>query len=442
MCQTIIQAADPRGITANTRIIQNDAAHARPNSAGGRKDATMAATDNHRTRSFIGQLGDRVGKHNSVRPIHRHCSFPPSDPAILARLTIFTYRPYREPCKSACQCGEGKGEMNHQRNLDRDRFLALHRQMLRIRALEETALRGLKDGLVLGAIHPSIGQEAIAAGVAGQLRRDDILLSTHRGHGHTLAKGADPEAMMRELFGRQGGNCGGKGGSMHIADFSVGMLGANGVVGANIIIGTGAAHAISLHGDDRVVACFFGDGATNRGPFLEGLNWAAVFDLPVLFICEDNGFAATTRTEDLTAGPGPAARAAAFGIQSETIDGNDITAVVEAAERIIAEVRATRRPAFLHAKTYRLTGHTGADPATYRTAEEVAQAWTNDPISRSEALLAASGVSAETFGDMASAVAAEMEQVFQSARAAPWPEVGDALTDVLDARQTGAEASA
>lgn len=331
--------------------------------------------------------------------------------------------------------------MNNQRNLDRDRFLTLHREMLRIRALEETALRGLKDGLVLGAIHPSIGQEAIAAGVAGQLLRDDILLSTHRGHGHTLAKGADPEAMMRELFGRQGGNCGGKGGSMHIADFSVGMLGANGVVGANIIIATGAAHAISLHGDDRVVACFFGDGATNRGPFLEGLNWAAVFDLPVLFICEDNGFAATTRTEDLTAGPGPAARAEAFGVAAETIDGNDITAVVEAADRLIAQVRRERRPAFLHARTYRLTGHTGADPATYRTAAEVEQAWTNDPITRSATLLSAAGVGAATFADMSSEIAAEMERVFQAARAAPWPEVGDALTDVMDARQTGLEAT-
>ncbi|MDF1719554.1 MAG: thiamine pyrophosphate-dependent dehydrogenase E1 component subunit alpha [Minwuia sp.] len=329
--------------------------------------------------------------------------------------------------------------MDDLRNLDRDRFLDLHRQMLRIRALEETALRGLKDGLVLGAIHPSIGQEAIAAGVAGQLRRDDILLSTHRGHGHTLAKGADPEAMMRELFGRQGGNCGGKGGSMHIADFSVGMLGANGVVGANIIIATGAAHAISLHGDDRVVACFFGDGATNRGPFLEGLNWAAVFNLPVLFICEDNGFAATTRTEDLTAGPGPAARAEAFGIAAETIDGNDITAVVEAADRLVTQVRRDRRPAFLLAKTYRLTGHTGADPASYRAAEEVERAWSNDPIARSAALLTAAGVTTQTLTDMSADIAQEMEGVFQAARAAPRPEVGDALTDVLDARQSGME---
>ncbi len=327
-----------------------------------------------------------------------------------------------------------RGAMASKRNLDTERFLAFHREMLRIRALEETALEGLRQGLVLGAIHPSIGQEAIAAGVAGQLRRDDILLSTHRGHGHTLAKGADPEAMMRELFGRQGGNCGGKGGSMHIADFSVGMLGANGVVGANIVIATGAAHAIRLHGDDRIVACFFGDGATNRGPFLEGLNWAAVFDLPVLFICEDNGFAATTRTADLTAGPGPAARAASFGIAAESIDGNDITVVADTAEELIGRVRRDRKPAFLHARTYRLTGHTGADPATYRPAAEVERAWENDPIARSRALLAAAGVGAEQFGEIEKAVTEEMQRVLEAARNAPWPDPAEGLTDVLDAR--------
>src|SRR5580698_3018367 len=156
-------------------------------------------------------------------------------------------------------------------NLDIPRLRAQHRLMWRIRALEQAALRGLSEKVVLGAIHPSIGQEAVAVGVVGNLRRNDILLSTHRGHGHTLAKGASSEAMLRELLGREGGACGGKGGSMHIADFSVGMLGANGVVGANIVIAAGAAHAIKLKGEDRVVCCIFGDGAINRGPFLEGL---------------------------------------------------------------------------------------------------------------------------------------------------------------------------
>src|SRR5579871_6714690 len=159
------------------------------------------------------------------------------------------------------------------RNLDVQRLRAHHRMMWRIRALEEAALRGLSQKLVLGAIHPSIGQEAVAAGVVSALARDDVLLSTHRGHGHTLAKGAPCAAMLRELFGRVGGSCGGKGGSMHIADFGVGMLGANGVVGANIVIAAGAAHALKLKRESRVVCCIFGDGAINRGPFLEGLNW-------------------------------------------------------------------------------------------------------------------------------------------------------------------------
>ncbi|MDQ4062132.1 MAG: thiamine pyrophosphate-dependent dehydrogenase E1 component subunit alpha, partial [Pseudomonadota bacterium] len=194
-------------------------------------------------------------------------------------------------------------------NLDIERLIDQHRMMLRIRAFEEMALEALKEKLVLGAIHPSIGQEAVAAGVCLNLAPDDVLLSTHRGHGHTLAKGADSLAMMRELFGREGGNCHGKGGSMHIADFGVGMLGANGVVAANIVIAAGAAHAIKLRRESRIVCCIFGDGAINRGPFLEGLNWAKVFDLPVLFVCEDNGFAATTRTRAMTAGEGPAARA-------------------------------------------------------------------------------------------------------------------------------------
>src|SRR5690554_1681870 len=212
-------------------------------------------------------------------------------------------------------------------NLDLPRLQEAYHLMQRIRSFEELAVDAQKEGLVLGAIHPSIGQEAVAVGVGAQLREDDLLLSTHRGHGHTLAKGADPLAMMRELFGRQGGTCGGKGGSMHIADFEVGMLGANGVVSANIPIAAGAAHAIKLRDEDRIVACFFGDGAINRGPFLEGLNWAKVFNLPVLFICEDNGFAASTRTEDMTAGEGPVARAEGIGVPAHDVDGNDVLAL-------------------------------------------------------------------------------------------------------------------
>ena len=189
-------------------------------------------------------------------------------------------------------------------NLDHTRILAHYKTMVRIRAFEEAAADAQQAGQVTGAIHQTIGQEAVAVGVCANLRTTDYLTSNHRGHGHALAKGADSAAMMCELFGKDGGTCRGKGGSMHIADFEVGMLGANGVVGAGITIAVGAAHAVKLRGEDRVVCCFFGDGAVNRGPFLEGLNWAVLHALPVLFVCEDNGFAATTRTADLTAGPG------------------------------------------------------------------------------------------------------------------------------------------
>ncbi len=319
------------------------------------------------------------------------------------------------------------------RNTDIPRLRAHHRRMWRIRALEQAALRGLEEKLVLGAIHPSIGQEAVASGVVGSLRGDDILLSTHRGHGHTLVKGASAEAMLRELLGRQGGCCGGKGGSMHIADFGVGMLGANGVVAANIVIAAGAAHAIKLHGDDRVVCCIFGDGAINRGPFLEGLNWAAVFGLPVLFVCEDNGFAATTRAASMTAGPGASARARAFGIQAEQVDGNDVLAVEDAARALIAAVRGGGGPRFLHACTYRLTGHTGVDPAGYRSQDEVAEKHLEEPLLRARDVLLHAGVAEAELDADAAAAAREMAAAYEAAKAAPFPPGAEAFRDVQDA---------
>lgn len=316
-------------------------------------------------------------------------------------------------------------------NFDRDRYGGFYRQMVRIRAFEEAAIRSLDDKLVLGAIHPSIGQEAIAAGICGNLNRDDIILSTHRGHGHTMVKGADPLAMMRELFGRAGGNCMGKGGSMHIADFEVGMLGANGVVAANINIAAGAAHGIKLKGGGQVVVCFFGDGATNRGPFLEGLNWAGVFGLPILFVCEDNGFAATTRTTSMTAGPGPAARARAIGLETEEVDGNDIVAVDEAGRDLIARARAGT-PQMLVAKTYRLAGHTASDAAPYRPQAEVDEKWRDDPIERCRQLLEAAGVAPEELTAAGQAARQEMDAAYRDAAASDWPARELAFADVQD----------
>lgn len=319
------------------------------------------------------------------------------------------------------------------KNIDLERLRSHHKLMHRIRAFEREAIEAARDGRVLGAIHPSIGQEGVAAGVVTNLRRDDRLLSTHRGHGHTLAKGADPRAMMCELFGRVGGSCGGKGGSMHIADFGVGMLGANGVVSANITIAAGAAHAIKLKGDDRIVCCLFGDGAINRGPFLEGLNWAKVFQLPVLFVCEDNDWAATTRTSTMTAGDGAAVRARALGLRALTIDGNDVAAVDAAAGECIDAIRAGAGPMLIHAITFRHTGHTSVDPGAYRPADEVTRRIAEeDPIALAAEALRLAGVpDAEIAADEAAA-AAEMAGHAAFASAEPYPDAAGAFEDVQD----------
>jgi len=272
-----------------------------------------------------------------------------------------------------------------------ERGLALYRTMARIRAFENAAEEASKGGVaafgasladakVRGPLHLSTGQEAVAAGVCAHLAPADLITSTHRGHGHTIAKGASIERMMCELFGRATGCNGGRGGSMHIADFSVGMLGANGVVAAGIPIAVGAAHAMKIRGDQRIVACFFGDGAINRGPFLEGLNWAAVHRLAVLFVCEDNRWSATTATDAMTAGEGALERARAIGVPGTKADGNDVFAIESTTAALIATIRAGGGPQMLHAITYRVKGHVSVDPATYRDGEEVARALEDDPI--------------------------------------------------------------
>lgn len=313
---------------------------------------------------------------------------------------------------------------------NRARLLALYTTMNRIRAFEETALAAHQAGEIPGPLHVSIGQEAVAAGVCQNLRREDRLTSNHRGHGHALAKGAGVAGMMEELFGRAGGHCRGKGGSMHIADFSVGMLGANGVVAGGIPIAVGAAQGLKLLGQDAIVACFFGDGAINRGPFLEGLNWAALFRLPVLFVCEDNGVAAFTEAVSVTAGPGIAARAEAFGVPAASVDGNDAAAVDEAAARLVAEIRGGSGPRLLHATTYRLTGHTSTDAAAWRRAEDVAAARAAEPLGRLRQRLLAEGVAAEAMDTIQAEAQAEMTAARAAARLAPWPDPAWAWEDV------------
>ena len=324
------------------------------------------------------------------------------------------------------------------------RLLDLYRLMCRIRQFEnaaEVASQGgvaawglaasAKPALVRGPLHLSTGQEAVAAGVCHNLERADMLTSTHRGHGHTLAKGADAARMMCELFGRATGYNKGKGGSMHIADFSVGMLGANGVVAAGIPIATGAAHALKIRKLANVVACFFGDGATNRGPFLEGLNWAQVYQLPILFVCEDKLISATTPTPAMTAGAGAFARAQAMGIPSEQVDGNDVAAVDAAAQKMISDIRAGGGPRFLHAVTYRFKGHVSVDPGTYRDAKEVEAALLKDPLIVARARLAELGVTAAHVAAVDAEVKLEIDTALETAEAAPWPVVSDAYEDIM-----------
>jgi pyruvate dehydrogenase E1 component alpha subunit len=238
--------------------------------------------------------------------------------------------------------------------------------------------------------------------------------------------------MMEELLGRAGGHCRGKGGSMHIADFSVGMLGANGVVAGGIPIAVGAAQGLRLLGSSAIVCCFFGDGAINRGPFLEGLNWAALYRLPVLFVCEDNGVAAFTRAESVTAGPGVASRAEALGVPAFSVDGNDASAVDEAAARLVAEIRAGGGPRLLHATTFRLMGHTSTDPATWREAGEVEGARAQEPVLRLRARLLSEGITVKALDSIEGDARAEMSQARDAALAAPWPDAAVAWDDVQD----------
>jgi len=302
--------------------------------------------------------------------------------------------------------------------------------MTRIREFERHARIGYDGGEIPGVVHLSIGQEAVAAGVCANLEREDFVASTHRGHGHCIAKGAKVTAMMAELFGKTTGTNKGKGGSMHIADFSVGMLGANGVVGGGIGIAVGAAQASRLLGKNSISVCFFGDGAVNRGPFLEGLNWAAVFTLPVLFVCEDNAFSAFTRASSTTAGKGASARAEAIGVETRAVDGNDVFAVYDAARELLGRVRAGQGPAFLYAPTYRLDGHTVFDKAPYRTSEELERKREHDPIAELESYLHRSGVAQESIEEIHLEAREEMVRAMEAARRAPLPTEADAFSDV------------
>lgn len=260
-----------------------------------------------------------------------------------------------------------------------------YRTMCRIRYFEQTVEKLFLDGEIPGFVHLYIGEEAIATGVCANLTNSDYIESTHRGHGHTLAKGADVNRAMAEIFGRSTGFCKGKGGSMHIADFSVGMLGANGVVGGGYNLAVGAALAIDFQKRKDVSVVFFGDGASNRGTFHEAANMAASWNLPVVFVCENNKWASTTPYSTTTAVENISDRAVGYGMPSIIVDGNNVFDVYEGMKQAVERARQGGGPTFLEAKTYRIKGHFVGDPEMYRTKEEVAEQFdNNDPIKRFE----------------------------------------------------------
>ena len=313
-----------------------------------------------------------------------------------------------------------------------DAVLKMLRTMRLIRDFEEAAGQALQDGHVRGSVHQYTGQEAIATGVCHHLHQHDFVSSHHRGHGHAIAKGVSVAKMMRELFGRQGGTSNGKGGSMHIADFSLGMLGANGVVPDGVTIAVGAAQALKMQGRDGVVVAFFGDGAMNRGPLFEAFNWAKLFDLPVLFVCEDNGYSVTLQTRNVTAGPPAIERVQAFGIQTLSVNGNNVQTVETAAGELLERIRAGNGPCFLHATTYRWYGHLAHDKALYRDPVEVALARKDDCVLHAENWLLSQGVSVDQLHQLRDDSRAQVAAAVTEALDAPWPDAASAFTDVQD----------
>ena len=310
--------------------------------------------------------------------------------------------------------------------------LEIYRKMVTIRQFETLAGQLHADQKLPGFIHLSIGQEASAAGVCSCLRADDYLTTTHRGHGHMIAKGADLNKMVAELFGKRGGYCKGKGGSMHIADFDLGILGANGVVAGGLPIVAGAGFSIKLRRTDQVAVCFFGDGAANRGPVHEVMNLAAVWKLPVIFIVENNQYASTTPFEQALAIESISVRAAAYGMPGTTVDGNDVLAVRSATQAAVERARNGGGPTLLENKTYRLRGHFEGDPQKYRTPAEVDQ-WQaqNDPVDRFERTLVQTGIlSAETQQKIKEDVAQRLEAALAFAEESPHPEPAEALDDL------------
>ncbi|GAA2487174.1 thiamine pyrophosphate-dependent dehydrogenase E1 component subunit alpha [Streptomyces longisporus] len=314
---------------------------------------------------------------------------------------------------------------------DRDELLTLYEQMAVIRRTEKAAHDLFLSGLVKGTTHLAAGHEAIAVGASAALRPDDYVFATYRGHHHAMARGATPEECLAELMQRATGLCGAKGGSMHLTKADAFMLGSYAIVGAHLPMAVGAAWSARLRGSGQLAVAFFGDGATNIGAFHEALNLAAVWKLPVLFVCENNLYMEYTPIADVTAVARPAAdRAPAYGIPGEVVDGNDVLAVKEAVARLAERARAGDGPALLEAETYRHFGHSRADPATYRPAEEVERWLKHDPLDLARGRLVELGVDEATVTAADERARDAVQQAVEAAKNAPPPDPGDVFTDV------------
>ena len=324
----------------------------------------------------------------------------------------------------------GKGE---NLKISNDEKIALLKKMILIRLFEEKTESLFYEKLIPGFVHLSIGQEASTVGSCASLRPDDYIISTHRGHAHILAKGAEPKYMFAECCGRTTGYCKGKGGSMHIADFSKGILGANGVVGGGFPIMVGAGLSIKLRKTDQVGMVFFGDGASNRGTFHEAVNMAAVFKLPIVYVCENNRWAATSPAEKMVAGGSIANRANAYGIPGYTVDGSNVLDVLDAVTEAIERARSGKGPTIVETETYRYKGHYEGDRQKYRTQDEIHNyRITRDPIDRFETVLIDEGVltkeSAEAIWEETKVF---IEESAQFGLDSPFPEPEDALKDLF-----------
>lgn len=309
--------------------------------------------------------------------------------------------------------------------------LEVYRKMSTIRQFDSHIGQLLANGKLRGACHLYIGMEAVAAGACSALRPDDYITSTHRGHGHIISKGGRLEKMLAEVYGKADGYCKGKGGSMHIADIELGILGANGIVGAGMPIATGAALSAKVRGTSQVALSFFGDGGANQGTFLESINIAAAFDLPVIYLCENNMYAVSTRLSEVTKNVNIAERAAGFDIPGKIVDGNDVIAVYDAVSEAAERARSGRGPTIIECKTYRWCIHVGGAWDTSRDAKET-EAWrSRDPIKiYANHLLSTGAATEEQLKKIEEEIAKELDAADEFARQSPFLDVQEATSDV------------